>query len=102
MGCGNTFKKEEIQTKDVDLTFEPIKPNFKETSDSSFFDKEKTGDIIVRRIKKANKDKVEKKEIINKKKHKSHSKKKKKEKEHIYNGPIISMLKRHVDNYKKN
>ena len=90
MGCGNVFKKEVIQLKDVDLTFKPKKPHFKDTSDSFFFDKKKTDDIVVaKRKKKANKNKGEKRENINKE-------------EQIFNGPIINMLKRQVDNYKKN
>ena len=41
MGCGNVFKKEVVSTKDVDLTFEPKKPQFKDTSDSFFLIKER-------------------------------------------------------------
>ena len=74
MGCGNVFKKEEIQTKDVDLTFEAKKPHSKETSDSIFFDKRKTGDIVVaKRTNNANKNRVAKRKSINKQKHESNS-----------------------------
>ena len=101
MGCGYVLKKEVIQLKDVDLTFQPKKPHFKETSDSFCFDKKKTDDIVVtKRTKKTNKNKGEKSENINKKNLKSHVHINKEEQ--IFNGPIINMLKRQVDNYKKN
>ena len=101
MGCGNVLKKEVIQLKDVDLTFQPKKPHFKDSSDSFFFDKQRTDDIVVaKREKKANKNKGEKRENINKKNFKSHVHINKEEQ--IFNGPIINMLKRQVDNYKKN
>ena len=100
MGCGNVFKKEVIQSKDVDLTFQTKKPHFKETSDSFFFDKRKTDDIVVaRKTKNPNKNKSKKRENVNNINLKSHVNINKKEK--IYNGPIINMLKRQVDNYKK-
>ena len=41
MGCGNVFKREVVQEKDVDLNFKPKKPHLKDTSDSIFFDKKK-------------------------------------------------------------
>ena len=37
---GNIFKKEVVQAKDVDLTFEPKKTQYKDTSDSFFLIKE--------------------------------------------------------------
>jgi hypothetical protein len=101
MGCGNVFKREVVLEKDVDLNFKPKKPHLKDTSDSIFFDKKKTDDIVVtRRTKNANKNKVENLENINKKKYKFHANINKKKQ--AYNGPIINMLKRQVDNYKKN
>ena len=83
MGCGNIFKKEVISTKDVDLTADIVKPRLKETSESFYFSKIKTNNIINKR--KLNKC------LNNIKKE-----------EQVYNGPIISMLKRQVDKYKKN
>ena len=100
MGCGNVFKKEVVTTKDVDLTFEPKKPPFKDTSESFFFDKRKTGDIVIRNANNAKKNEVKKRESINKKKLKPHMDINKIEQ--IYNGPIINMLKRQVEKHKKN
>ena len=83
MGCGNVFKKEIISTKDIDLTVDVVKPRLKETCESFYFSKIKTNNII-------NKRKLNKgfNNII--------------KEEQVYNGPIISMLKRQVDKYKKN
>ena len=82
MGCGNVFKKEVISTKDVDLTVEVVKPRLKETSESIYFSKIKTNNIIKKRKLTKGLDNIIKKE-------------------QVYNGPIISMLKRQVDKYKK-
>ena len=82
MGCGNVFKTEVISTKDLDLTVDVVKPRLKETSESFYFSKIKTNNIINKR--KLNKC------LNNIKKE-----------EQVYNGPIISMLKRQVDKYKK-
>jgi len=85
MGCGNVFKKEVIQSKDIDLTADVVKPRLKETSESFYFAKIKTNNIININNKMSTKniDNIIKKEIA-------------------YNGPIISILKRQVDKHKKN
>ena len=82
MGCGDVFKKEVIATKDVDLTVDAVKPRLKETTESLYFSKITTNMIINNRYSAKGFD--------NKNKEKS------------YNGPIISMLKKQVDKYKKN
>ena len=83
MGCGNVFKTEVISTKDLDLTVDVVKPRLKETSESFYFSKIKTNNIIKKRKLTKGLDNIIKKE-------------------QVYNGPIISMLKRQVDKYKKN
>ncbi len=83
MGCGDVFKKEVIATKDVDLTVDAVKPRLKETTESLYFSKITTNIIINNRYSSKGFD-----NIINKEKG--------------YNGPIISMLKRQVDKFKKN
>ena len=83
MGCGNVFKKEVISTKDVDLTVSVVKPSLKETSDTFYFSIIKTNNITNKKNHTKDLDNIIKKE-------------------QVYNGPIISMLKRQVDKYKKN
>ena len=75
-------------------------PNLRILQILFFFDKRKTGDIVIRNANNAKKIKAKKRESINKKKLKSHMDINKIEQ--IYNGPIINMLKRQVENYKKN
>ena len=100
MGCGDVCKKELIQGKDIDLY--TTSPHFKESSEILSLDRIKKCDIVERKrtIKKANKNKVDKKNNINKNNNQFSVNINKGEK--IYNGPIINMLKRQVDNLRKN
>ena len=94
MGCAFVSKKQLISSKDVDLNF--TTPYFKETNDTVNINNTLSGEVL--QIKPSTK-KTSKINIV-----------KEKEKEDInvnnstkqnFSGPIITMLKRKVDNYKK-
>ena len=106
MGCANVFQKKIVKSKDIDLNFQVIKPNFKDTNDTSLFKKKVIGEnfdenttfvkneqdiTIDKKIKnEENEEKLE--NVTNNNKNKKDS---------IGSGPIINLLKRQVKNFKK-
>ena len=112
MGCANVFQKKIVKSKDIDLNFQVIKPNFKDTNDSSLFKKKVIGEnfdenttfvkneqdiTIDKKIK--NEEKEEKEEKVEKVENVTNNNKNKKDS--IGSGPIINLLKRQVKNFKK-
>ena len=99
MGCANVFQKKLVQSKDIDLNLDVIKPCFKDTNDTSYFkNKELKGicdekAIVVKNAQELiieSKDNNEEK-VINQQNKKNS----------IGSGPIINMLKRQYYSNKK-
>ena len=99
MGCAFISQKESIKSKELDLHLENILLYYKETNDS-INARQKFNDEIfeVKNTNYKNLQKITIDKEINDKKANSN----KNNKKGVYvSGPIISMLKRQVDNYTK-
>ena len=99
MGCAFINQKESIKSKDVELNLEITTPYFKEVNDtinikhaiSKGFSELKKPKSKKKANSQINKEQENEKDTINMdNQHKLN-----------YTGPIITMLKRQVDNYKK-
>ena len=92
MGCACISQKESIKTKEVELKYENTSPFYKETYDSVNTIQKIYAEILDEKNLNYQKDKNFKTENeINEN-----------SKEEVYvSGPIINMLKRKVENYKK-
>ena len=100
MGCSYVTKNQQIKSKDIDLSCDIIKPNIRETIETNNFTSKIMSDIspIKNSICKENNHYLLDKDMnINQSKKSVNNIKKQN-----FSGPIISMLKRQVDNYKKN
>ena len=91
MGCANISQKESIKTKELDINCEIIKTNdninFTKKSSAALYEQKKT---IPKNIQKIKESKSLNNNCNNNKNEK------------IISGPIINMLKRKVEKYKKN
>ena len=92
MGCAYISQKESIKAKDIDLNNDLTKSYYKETNETINFNKKITGDIL-----EANNTTTKKNKKIKKVKNKKNN-----NNEDIdISGPIITLLKRQVENKRK-
>ena len=98
MGCAFVNQKESINSKDVELNHEITTPYFKETNDTLNIKHAISNDIL--KLKKPN-TKKSKKNKINEKDNENDFININNQNKSYCSGPIITMLKRQVDNYKK-
>ncbi len=99
MGCACISQKEIVKPKDVDISWDITKPSIKETNDSiNFKNKIIEEPLQAKKVKSIDLIKIkEDKNIFNEKDIKKNNNKNEK----VFSGPIITMLKRQVENYKK-
>jgi len=99
MGCACISQKETVKPKDVDISWDITKPSIKETNDSIYFKNKIIEEPLqAKNMKSINLIKIKvDKDIFNDK----DIEKKNNKNEKVFSGPIITMLKRQVENYKK-
>lgn len=99
MGCACIAQKEIVKPKDVDISWDITKPSIKETNDSINFKNKITEEPLqAKKVTSINliEIKEEKDIFLEKDIDKKNNKNKK-----VFSGPIITMLKRQVENNKK-
>ena len=96
MGCANVFKKELNISKDAEINFEITKPDLKDLNEDNSIEKK----ISIDKIKSSNCIyKINEEKAI--KTNNTDNKIESNEYEEEFSGPIIALLKREVDKYKK-
>ena len=99
MGCACISQKEIVKKKDVDISWDITKPSIKENNEYIYFKNKIIEEPLhAKNVKSINLIKIKVyKDIFNDK----DIEKKNNKNEKVFSGPIITMLKRQVENYKK-